>query len=308
MREEYYNSYDLSVRDRFLQIRKFLFSAVILLSVLSLGYFLFWLGAISDEIFYEYGKVVFEPLASFLNLGDTSTNIYLNTSLMLVGAIVPISIFQYFLDKTEETMINQYKTSEEKRRRKEILEEQKSYMARFDSIRTYSICLSIDYEGIKNPISKDVKTHINNAVYDKISQILQNIEHNSKVSKSDVLIFTSHNFYNYDNVYDVLLNTLSKIKSGIEQKYSCKFIPSITTDAFSSSLNDTSIRKQHFEIQSFNFKNRALSTATFSNKYKHLKHNKYAGIPIGEYAYFTDDKMGTYELNVVYKNLAKAIS
>ena len=73
-------------------------------------------------------------------------------------------------------------------------------------------------------------------------------------------------------------------------------------------MNDVSIRKQHFEIQSFNFKNRALSTATFSNKYKHLKHNKYAGIPIGEYAYFTDDKMGTYELNVVYKNLAKAIS
>ena len=50
------------------------------------------------------------------------------------------------------------------------------------------------------------------------------------------------------------------------------------------------------------------TTATFAKKYKHLKHDKYAGIPIGEYVYFDDDKTGTYELNVIHKNLEKTLA
>jgi len=307
MRDDFCNSYTIGVRDKFSQIRKLTTMSVVLMGFMSFGYFFFWLGSISDEIFYEYGRQIFEPLAMLLNLGDTSIGIYLNTSLILLGAIIPILIGQYFMDKMEEALIKSHNIKQEKKRQKEQKEEYKSYMSRFDSIKTYSICLSIDYESEKE-ISHQSKTLMNKAIYSKIATILNKIEPYSKTMQNDVLIFTSHNFSNYDYVYDCILNGLSQIKNGIEKKYKYKLIPSITTDAFSSNPIDANIRKQHFEIQSFNFKNRALSTATFANKYKHLRHKKYAGIPIGEYAYFGNEKMGTYELNVIHKNLAQTLS
>lgn len=305
-----YNLYDIRVKENFARIQKLAGLLIIASCFLSLGYFVFWLGAISDDVFFEYGRPYFEPLAAYLNLGDTSKDIYINTSLYMLFAIVPVLFFQYVSSKLEEAFLTAYKAKEERKLLKERKEEQKSYLARFDSIQTYSICLSLDYETRKDkkPISEHNKKILNNTVYSKIADLLKRIEPNSKVVINDVLIFTSHNFANYDNIYDSILDGLSHIKKIIESKYSYNLIPSMTTDAFSDELTSSSIRKQHYEIQSFNFKNRALATATFANKYKHLKHNKYAGIPIGEYAYFTNAKMDTYELNVVYKNLALVLN
>lgn len=307
MGKDYLDTYSVCVKEKFSSIRRFCVFAIASFCILSIGYFIFWLGAISDDIFFSYGKHIFEPLAKFLNMGDTSLNIYLNTSFMLIGAIFPALIIQYFMDKVEEALIKDYETKQEKKHQKELIEERKSYMARFDSIKTYSICLSVDYEFKKQTANKN-KTTLNNGIYSKLADLLKAIEPNSSVSVNDVLIFTSHNFSNYDFIYDSLLNALSKIKNVIEKKYDCKLIPSITTDAYSGILGDNNIRRQHFEIQSFNFKNKALTTASFSDKYKHLRHKKYAGIPIGQYAYFEKEKSETYELNVIYKNLSKVLA
>jgi hypothetical protein len=171
----------------------------------------------------------------------------------------------------------------------------------------YSICLSIDYEGDKIT-SVQAKKALNQGIYLKIAEILKTIEPSGNVTHDDVLIFRAQNFSKYDRVYDSILNGLSKIKNVLEKKYGCKIIPSITTDAYSGILTQSNIKRRHFEIQSFNFKNRSLSTATFVNKYKHLKHEKYVGVPIGEYAYFGNEKMGTYELNVIHKNLSKLLT
>ena len=104
----------------------------------------------------------------------------------------------------------------------------------------------------------------------------------------------------------MILLQLSKTKRLIESRYGFKLMPSMTTDA-GSEKNYTAIQNEHFEIQSFNFKNRAIVSGVFSNKYKHLKHKKYAGIPIGEYAYFGGGKTKTFELNVVHKDLTKIL-
>ena len=301
------DSYTLGVKSNFSLIKNFTIFSVIALALMSAGYFTFWIGAISDELFFEYGKKIFEPLASFLNTGNVSIDAYLNTSLILLGIIFPVLIAQYLFDKFEETLINIHNSKKQKEQQKELLEEHKNYMSRFDSIKTYSICLSLDYESEKQ-ISIQSKKALNQAIYSKIASILKSIEPNGKVTYDDVLIFRAQNFSNYDFVYDSILNGLSKIKNVISQKYNCKIIPSITTDAYSGTIAETSIRKQHFEIQSFNFKNRALSTASFANKYKHLQQEKYIGVPIGEFVYFGNEKMGTYELNVIHKNLSKALA
>lgn len=305
-----YETKDVRIRESFSKFQKFAGFSIAAMCILSLGYFVFWLGAISDEIFFEYGRPYFEPLASFLNLGSTTTDIYLNTCIYLLFAIVPVLFAQYIANKLEEALLNEHKAKLEKRMLKEREEERKSYLARFDSIQTYSICLSLDYESKKDkkPISAHNKEILNKIIYSKISDLLHKIEKNSSININDVLVFTSHDFSNYDFIYDSILSGLSQIKKIIEAKYNCNLIPSMTTDAYSDELTTTKIRKQHYEIQSFNFKNRALTTATFANKYKHLKHNKYAGIPIGEYAYFGNGIMGTYELNVIHKNLALALN
>ena len=309
MRDAYCNSYTLSVKDKFCGIRKLITFVIASFVIMSVGYFVFWLGAISDDIFFGYGKGIFEPLASFLNMGSTSLDIYLNTSLMLLAAIIPALFIQYLFDKIEEVLVEQNNIQEEKKRQKELIEEHKSYMGRFDSIKTYSICLSIEYQSDKK-ISENSKAVLNQVIYSKIASALKKVELNANVTYDDVLIFRAQNFSNYDYVYETMLDELSKIKNVIENKYGYKLIPSTTTDAYSGVLAETNIKKQHFEIQSFNFKNRALSTASFASKYKHLNHRKYAGVPVGEYAYFGDDnrKYGTYELNVVYKNLSKILA
>lgn len=307
MRDCYYNSYSLEVKDKFAKIQKFTSLAIVLMGLISFGYFVYWIGALSDEVFMEYGRKFFEPLALLLNPNSGGIEIYLNTCLKMFFGIIPVLFAQYLLNKTEEALLKEHALKEEKKRLKEQKEAHENYMARFDSIQTYSICLSIDYEG-KSEVSPQNKVTLNSAIYKKLALALKNIENNAKITQNDVLIFTSSDFSRYDTVYDALLGELSHIKAGIEKNYNLKMIPSLTTDAFSSNQENVDIKKQHFEIQSFNFKNRALTTAMFANKYKHLHHKKYAGIPIGEYAYFTNKKMETYELNVIYKNLNKTLA
>lgn len=306
MRDNYYDSYDLKIRDKFATIQKFTSIAMVLMAIMSLGYFVFWLGAISDEIFFEYGRPYFEPLAKLLNLGSEDTGIYLNTCLYLLVAMLPTFFIQVLFDKMQDALLQSNTLKQEKKRQKEQKEEYENYMSRFDYIKTYSICLSIDYEG-KKEVGAQNKQSLNKAIYANLATSLYKLEPTAKITQNDVFIFTSSIFAKYDLIYDTILNSLSHFKNVLEKKYSFKLIPSITTDAFSNNL-ETDIRKQHYEIQSFNFKNRALTTATFANKYKHLKHEKYAGIPIGEYAYFGNDKMGTYELNIINKNLDKTLS
>lgn len=302
-----FESYELDVREKFSGIKKILNATLIFLIASSVGYFLFWLGSISDDFFYNQFKGLFEPLACLLNPNNTSKDIFLNTSFMLFGTTFAVLFFQYISNKTESNLIQAENIKQAKIQQKELKQLKENYDSRFDLIKTYSICLSIDYES-KQEISNQNKNTLNKQVYTKLASILKKYDPNSKITSGQTLIFTSHNFSKYDIVYEAILKELSKIKNVIENKYKLKLIPSITTDASCNESTASMITKSHFEIQSFNFKNRALATAAFADKYKHLKHQKYAGIPIGCYAYFKDDKTDTYELNVIHKDLSKVLS
>ena len=303
----YSDSYSLNVKDGFSSFRKFIAVSMLACVVSSVGYFVFWLGAISDEVFFEYGRPFFEPLASFLNFGKTSIDIYLNTSFILFCLLFPACVLNFICNKTQEALIEKHELSNEKKRQKELIQAHKDYMARFDSIKTYSICLSLDYQS-KKEMSIQSKATLNRAIFSKISSILKAIDSSCKIFANDVLIVTSNDFSNYDKIHDGILNSLAVIKKAIEPKYKCLLVPSFTTDAHSDDFNDNTVKNQHYKIQTFNFKNRALSTAKFSNKYKHLNKNKYTGVPIGEYAYFDKQKTDTYELNVIHKDLVKILS
>jgi len=301
------NSYELKVRDTFKQIREFINCFVLLLGAMSIAYMVFWVCAVNDEYILEAGSAIFNPLAKFFFNENITVESYKMTSIYLFLAIFPTILSQYICNKIEECLILDNIKKEKIREQKEQKKKELKHRARYDGITMYSICLSIDYEG-KNEVSLENKAKLNKYSYLKIKDKLKLIEPRSHISTSDVLIFSSDNFSNYDIIYDTMLKTLSNIKNNIEENYQYKVIPSITTDAYQENFKLNNVRQNHFEIQSFNFKNRALSTATFAKKYKHLKHNKYAGIPIGEYAYFKDNSTDTYELNVVHKNLIRQLS
>lgn len=306
--------YAINVRNNVSQIQNFLNLAILFMVIAGFTYLTFYTVAMSDKFILESGAPFLEPLAKLLHPNDMSVGIYKLTAFKLFASVIPVFLVQYLITRVEESLISQHNLKREKQRQKEYLEELRNFEGRFDSIKTYTICLSLDYES-ENEISPKNRKVLNDVIFSKISNSLASIDLRLKIAmKEDVLIVVSDGFENYDAVYDEILSDLSSVKEVIEKKYSYKLTPSITTDAFSetdkgtSRFNSASIRKQHYEIQSFNFKNRALTTATFANKYRHLNQNKYAGIPIGEYVYFKDDKTRTYELNVIHKNLSKTLT
>ena len=298
---------DVLIREGFQKVYKITNILVVLLSILSIVYFLFWIGVTNDSYCLELGKSVFEPLAKFLNNGAEDIGIYLSTSKVCIFSALSILAIRIILSGEEKKSLEDYLQKEEALRIKEKLDILKTCTNTYDSTKAYSICLSIDYES-ENFVSPERKAKLNSLINEKIAKSLFLIEPKSYISAKKVLVFAASNFMNYDKIYDAILKELSLAKKVMKSKYDIKIIPSITTDAFTTSYSISEIKKQHFEIKTFNFKNRSLTTSAFSDKYKYLKQNKYAGIPIGEYVYFGNKKTGTYELNIVHKNLEKTLS
>ncbi len=305
MRESF-NTFEIEVKENFRKIQDFVCMIGMFSIMLSGFYILFWIGATNDNFILQEGGKLFSPLANFFYPNDTSVDLYKNTSKLLFFASFPLIAIYYFLDVLKDKIIENRIKSNEKILAIREEETKKRNLTRYDGIKMYSICLSIDYQGDKE-ISIENKNKFNNVIFYNIKTKLKAIDYTGLISCSDVLIYSSSLFTKYDLIYDALLKELSNSKKGIEEKYKYKLIPSITTDAYCENFKLNNVRKQHYEIQSFNFKNRALSTAMFAKKYKHLNQNKYAGIPIGEYAYFDKNSTETYELNVIHKNLSRTL-
>ncbi len=300
--------YSIKVNDLFRNVRKYITASIFLSLILGGTYLIFWLGVMSSEFVLEYGRTIFSPLATFLNPNDSSYQIYLKTGLDLFLAIIPLTFLYYVADKIEADILNKHDIELEKQRQKTVKKAKQEYLSQFDEIKHFSICLSIDYLSKNN--SEIQKDKINLMVLSKIKKELSKVQTNAKISLlENVLIITSSDFSKYDLIYDDLLKLLSKIKMIIEAKGDIEMTPSITTDADKTQICQESdeIIKNHFNIQSFNFKNRATASALFVKKYQHINKNKYMGTPMGEYASFEGEKMKSYELNMIFKNLNQTL-
>ena len=272
---------------------------------LGFAYMTFWLGVKSDPVILESGQSLFQPLAQLLNPNDTSIDIYFKTAVMCFAYILPATFAYYFINKYEEAKIDKINKNLEAKRK---LDNNKKYLQslqEFETISNYSICLSIDYETNNGDILK-IKQELNKNVFDKLNKILKNAQVVTQILSNDVFIVTSNKFGNYDTIYDTILKALSLIRTSFKNK-GINMIPSITSDASRTVMPLGRVRQTHFDIQAFNFKNRACSTELFHKKYTYLKRSKYAGVPIGEYAFVDKNNSGSYELNIVYKNLTKTL-
>lgn len=275
---------------------------------LSVVYFAYWILAMTDDSILIYTQNVFNPIANLISPNNTSVEIYKTASFVLFSLVVPFGILSYVCDKVEEYIIDKHNELEELKDKKAKLQEYKNYIKQFDEIKSFSICLSLDYKS-KRELTSQTKETLNKIIYSQFKNVFKElIPQANVVSTNEVLVITSDNFNKYDYIYSSTLKILAKIKDHADVKYDVETIPSLTTDAYKKSVEVENIKKNHFEIQSFNFKNRACSTALFSKKYQHLKQNKYVGIPIGEYTSIDKNKPATYELNMVNKNLTQTLA
>ncbi len=302
------NLFAVEIKAKAKTFRKIITYSIFMLVFLSFVYMVYWIGVMSDNMILDYSGYLFNPLAKFLFPFDDSLYIYRNTSVLLFCLVFPMMALYYVVDKIECRLLkenNDYFENLEKLKQKE---EERKRLREFDIIKSYSICLSLNYKN--SNIKDETKKHLNNTVFSKLKETLQVISKSISISINDVMVIYSSNFEGYDKIYSTLLKSLSKIQKILNDKYNIELIPSLTTDAYQNDdmINLSKIKKQHFEIQSFKMQNRALTSALFRKKYQHLNHNKFAGIPIGEYITTEKNSNNSYELNVVYKDLIKTLA
>ncbi len=275
---------------------------------LSVAYFAYWVLVMSDSGILAYTQNIFNPIANFINPNNSSPEIYRTTSYVLFSLVIPFGILSFVCDKIEDYIINLHNEMLEIKDKKAKLQAYKNSLKQFDEIKSFSICLSLDYKS-KRELSDQTKETLNKIIYLQFKNIFKELIPKTNItSTNEVLVITSDNFSEYDYIYSSSLKILAKIKDYADKKYDVELIPSLTTDAYKNNVEIENIKKNHFEIQSFNLKNRACSTALFSKKYQHLKQSKYVGIPIGEYTSVDKNKSATYELNMINKNLTQTLA
>lgn len=302
--EKYAYSQDIIIRQRASFFRKIINISIITLVSLSVAYFVFWLGVVSDDILLKYMGAFFTPLAEFLNSSDYSIAIYQKTSFKLISFIIPFVFAYIVVGKFEENAIKQYFSNQEKQQ-KELKRQQDMYKKmRAETTRgKFSICLSMEYSSEKK-LSMETIRKLNKAIFVKIHGVISNFIHDVYIVKNQTIVIVSNNYDKYDFIYSSLLKTLAVIKNSIENKFDLLLIPSITTDAVDRVVLDD-IVDDHFDIQNFNLKNRAVVTAEFARRYSNLQHKKYSSIPIGEF--MSTNRQTPHELNLVYKDLNKVL-
>lgn len=301
------NAYICDIKNDCSKVKNFATIMIIAAICLSVVYFLYWIAVMSEPYVLTYTENTFAPLAKLFSFGDTSVEMYRRTSVVLFSLIIPLNFVYYLCDKIEDKLIESYIAKKEQEERQTAKRAHLKDLRQYDDIKSYSICLSLDYKA-KRVLTQATKQTLNKIIYSKFKSVLEGITYDLNISTGDVLIITSSDFSKYDNVYETTLKILAKIKSYADNKYDLETIPSLTTDAYITNAGIESIKKNHFEIQSCNFQNRACSTAIFTKKYKHINKNKYAGVPIGEYSTFDKDDSKTFELNIIYKNLSQTLA
>lgn len=296
-------TYLLDVKEKAQTAKLIIDATLIGLAVLSGIYFVYWVAVMTDPMIYDLGKWLFEPFAKFLTPTDTSMYIFRTASFKLFGLIIPTLLLYYMVDKYEQRAHEKYNAQLEEQQKQMLLYAKFQKMHKYDAIKEYSICLSLDYSdnSKKESLNGMVFAEVKDTMSKKIPYV------NVNIVSSDTMVMRSKEFDKYDYTYDVLLKVLACAKKMLSMNYNIEMTPSITTDAFMAGKHNKDIEQHHFEIQSFNLKNKALCTAEFSKKYQNMKFNKYAGVPIGEYAYFDKQEENTYELNVVNKNLVNTL-
>ena len=81
--------------------------------------------------------------------------------MVLFSLIFPMMLMYYLIDKTESKLLKENREFIERQEKNKLKLEEKNRLREFDIIKTYSICLSLNYKN--SNIKPEAKKCLNNA-------------------------------------------------------------------------------------------------------------------------------------------------
>ena len=300
-----HDSFILNVKRYSKSIRSFIVLATGLCIFGGIMYGLYWSLALNGDIVVEFLQQYFAPLVSKFFDDVNNLDNYLSMSMYLFIASGPCLFTHYLVQKTEEIIIDIHQKNLEAKKRADRILAERVREQEYTDISSYSICLSMDFSENIN-LSENFTNEINIYLTKLLKKELKKITTNFEIINSKAILIYSKDFYSYDKIYSTVLKQLANIKNLLSDKI--KFLPTITTDAYTGEFTPEKTIRQHFDIAKCNLQGRSTATSTFRKKYMHICQNKYAGIPIGLYSTFEKENYKEYDLNLIHKNLNSTLS
>ena len=260
--------------------------------ILGCFYFLYWGLAINDGTFVQLTNRYFSLLTGLFFKDTSVLENYFFTGIYLFLFSIPCYFLMFFVNETEKKMILNYQKVLENKKHLEKIIEKRNIEEEFASIKTFALCVSLDFQDNKN-INSSFKQKLYGYIANSLKKKLNFVE----ITVKNAIIIASNDFYSYSEVYAVVLEQLASAKKLLAPH--ADFTPTVTTDAFKGKYDIDTVLTRHYGIKKCNLQGRALTTAMFYKKYTHLNKNKYSGIPIGLYTVSSEE----YDLNLVHKNL-----
>ena len=129
--------------------RQIVNNLILFFGLLGFTYLVFWFGGMTDYSIIERGETLFGPLATLIFPNSDAIDIYRNTGLISLALMLPVGFMYYVINKVENIIVHAIDKQNEIAAKKEKQQQFLDSLKEFDVIKSYSLCLSIDYESKK---------------------------------------------------------------------------------------------------------------------------------------------------------------
>ena len=282
--------------------------------IISFLYALLWIISFLNIPFFKIISIPFAPFAQFVNI-IFPINIDYEGRLIDMSYIVCSGLFILFhyvfgffaqsvidLYNFEESQIAEKNKREVKKINKNLEKEFKEEIRKycnftflFNLILKPGYDLSISRKGEFDILKKEFYSHITKVINTKYK--------NSKYLASDKLFLVCENFNCFD---DFMINFIEEIKTFnatmLEKDISMEF--SLSLNAVKSVTNIFNAMEFLEKIDSFNYKNKIITTSAFKLRYEQAKNHKFKIMPLGISRFFNgpDDYIDFELYNLKLKN------
>ena len=270
----------------------------ILCPIISFLYTFLWLVCFLKAPFYHTLAIPFEPFAQFVNLIHPININYegrlINMSYIVCSGL--FIIFHYIFDFFAHRIVDLYNLEEdrlERKRNKEVrkinIGLQKELNKEIKKHTNFTMLFNLTLKSGYN-LASDRSDEFNFLKKEFYTHIIKNVNLKYKDAKciiTDKLFISCEDFDSFDEFMTDFINDVRAFNKTAQQKdIEAEF--SISLDAIKSSKNMFNTIELLEKIDSFNYKNKVVTTSAFKLRYEQIKNSKYKIVPLGISRFFKD--------------------
>lgn len=242
-------------------------------------YVLYWFICLSNIPFLEYIQLVFAPPVNLLKMFIKIEIPYADTIIDMIPLLVSLIfamlyfVFQYFSNVVEEKE-RQYKLNviAERKLEEKLMNEslKKVFENKTLEYTNFAILLTLDFAATIDPNISNIKTNLKAVAAENYTKIVNSMRKkyaNCKAITPGKLFIVYNNFALFDDFFTDLLKEVKEIsEANIEKNLKTNFM--IAIDALKETDKMSSVFDLLEKICTFNYANKAVSTAAFNIRYK----------------------------------------